>query len=1328
MPPHQADDDRSSVAPSEGGPDWRAGSTAAPGSPHLLSQPAAAPDWRTSAALIAGAAATPRGGGLDALLVAVGEEEGGSGAGAGAAAPEPSPPPLEPEQHPAPRRHRPPAKARALLTRLADAGGGSGRTILQVAVGFALASAPAVLGPGWAPAFPAACTAPTYFLIAMLLMSPAPAVGVRLVNVAAMLGPAVVGSLAGGCAVSLAAALDPAAGPAFTVILALAAAPILAAAAVVRGASHAAPYVGSMGLILSLAPGSAMLGAASALAAARDAAASAASPRGGGPAAQPASILHQHWWLVVVPTLAAFGIAGGATVVASLLVPTLASTDVEAVTARALDGCGEALSHTAARLFAVAADPAGILARSASTGAPLPPAGAGAAALPPAPLVLLVSRSSGGGKGSDGGTPPSDPSPPLLMEREPNEAPAFEEWWARLCAPVDAPGGGGGGGGGGAGGPGAGGGLTGRLVSGFESVVRGRRGATTAAPAPTHHALGLADPGPPVASLRPLLGAARAALAAAACEPPILRGWGARPFCTHAWGRLLACLDSLVTALSALQAVAGDDTALSDTRELYPPALEAALKAALAAAAACLARLAARVAEEEEEEEGEEGWGNGKGGGGGGGKEGEDKEAPLSWAARSAGLRAAMADSVAGYVAKARSARPGHPVILPSAYTARSHAFAYVAAAAVVARVGDLDAAAEAALGGGECAGPETAAAPRTLPAAPAWAAWAVGLAHIALCVPVWVAVGRAGRAGLRKAVAAARAAAAAVTGGVRKAEAGAADHRPPAPPCHAPGPRPWRASVAAAKYFLIVWGALVVTLAGIAASPSLARLGPVAGFTAAALTASDKVEAAVSKVAVWMVATLVGGVVGGGVASIPALLTHPPALAAVLTALAAAAGAGARTGFRTATTLTLLTLTSISLCEAGAVAGAAACGSRGRGASPWCGAGGPGAPDPVPVWVAVAARTVSVVAGVLLAQAVCVLILPWYVSDYALASVGAAVRDGAEPFMEAQAALFVAGGRDAWLRAAAARGQQVGPGSADDDEETPLARPRPAYGLIEAMPHPLPPAGWHPLPLRDVRGRPLLPPTAADPASALQAAVAAPLVDVQSTLARDTTAWSRGVLATPTGVRTVLRSALSVLDALAALAFSLDPAIITIGREGGADGGEAGCGGGGAGGAGTPSCLTGNLYEAYVCATWGPVMAVFASLRRMVAALAAHCAVVHPHRAGWLAYCGPSRGGGGGGGGDDDGPSVTGGSARAARTRAALAAALADLSAARRASIGAQAAARRAYHAAMVTPGGEPAATFTSPADVVRHLAFMGALIKASNRLQGLAVAVLEA
>ena len=45
-----------------------------------------------------------------------------------------------------------------------------------------------------------------------------------------------------------------------------------------------------------------------------------------------------------------------------------------------------------------------------------------------------------------------------------------------------------------------------------------------------------------------------------------------------------------------------------------------------------------------------------------------------------------------------------------------------------------------------------------------------------------------------------------------------------------------------------------------------------------------------------------------------------------------------------------------------------------------------------------------------------------------------------------------------------------------------------------------------------------------------------------------------------------------------------------------------------------------------------------------------------------------------------------------------------------------------------MVTPGGEPAATFTSPADVVRHLAFMGALIKASNRLQGLAVAVLEA
>jgi hypothetical protein len=40
---------------------------------------------------------------------------------------------------------------------------------------------------------------------------------------------------------------------------------------------------------------------------------------------------------------------------------------------------------------------------------------------------------------------------------------------------------------------------------------------------------------------------------------------------------------------------------------------------------------------------------------------------------------------------------------------------------------------------------------------------------------------------------------------------------------------------------------------------------------------------------------------------------------------------------------------------------------------------------------------------------------------------------------------------------------------------------------------------------------------------------------------------------------------------------------------------------------------------------------------------------------------------------------------------------------------------------------GGARADTFRAPVDVVRHLAFMGALIKASNRMQSVAVAVLQ-
>ena len=1285
------------------------GATAAP-----PSQPAspAFGSLRTAAALIARASATPRGGGLGTLLAAVGEDDTEHHFADRAA-----------ETPGGPRRR---SSKKPWTTRFADAGGGSGRDALQIGVGMALAALPSILGPAWSPTFPGACTAPTFLLIAMLQMSPSSAVGVRLINVASLLGPAVVGSLAGGGAASLAAALDPRAGAAFAAVLAAAAVPILAAAAVVRGAPHAPAHVAGMGLVIALSAGSTMLGAASALAAARNAA-TAAAGGGGRRTPPPRGVLHAHWWLTVVPTLAAFGVAGAATVVASLLFPSLASTDVEAVTSRALAGCGEALSLAAGRLFAVAADPC-LLQRAASTRVPLPPAGAGAAALPPVTL--------------DGA---ADDGTALLMEREPVDAPEFEAWWARLCAPVDVPPGVG------AVPPPMGPSLTDRLV---ESVLsrRRRRGKGGPPPVPPpavgdggggrnqdcgpHHHLSLADPGPPVSSLRPLLAAARAALAAAASEPPLLRGWGARPFCTTAWERLLGATDALVTALSALQAVAGDDTALSDTRQLYPPRLEGALRDALAVAAACLARVAARVEGDEAE----------------GGGQGEGAAPPPTtpppphaddrkdrgddwWAARLDGLREAMADTVSGYVSRTRSARPGHRVVLPSAYTARSHAFAYVAAASVVARVADLDAAAAGALGCG-CPPPppplKEVGHPHhrhhhALPAMPPTLAWLARLARIALCVPVWTATARAARGGVRRLRRVME----------RRRPGERAPHRR-----RRPGPRPWRATVASVKYFCTIWLALTATVFAIGASPPLARLGPSAGFTVACLTASDKVEATLTKTLLWTAATVCGGLVGGGLASIPGL--PPLALASVLTVLAGALGAGAKTGFRTAATLTLITLSSIALCEASGTAGAAACAARGKAASPWCGlAGGPGV-RAVPVWTAVAGRTCSVIAGLLLAQALCALVLPWFVTDWALASISTAVRDGAETFMEHQTLRFIAGGRDAWEAAARARGQQQVEAGADaDDEEAPRLAWQPVYGLVQAMPDPLPPAGLDPRPLLDARGR-LVAANGADADTALQVALASPLVDVQANLARDATAWSRGVLSTPRSVRVVLKSALSLLDALAALSFALDPAIVGGGsgqRAGGAlsfalDPATVG-GGSGQRAGGAPS-LTGVLFEAYTVPTFPEILAVFRALRTLADRVAAHAVAVHPHArgAGWLDYCGPSAGE------KEDGPSAgltTPRRRRVACTRAALEESLAALVAARRTSIAAQAAARRAYHAAMVAAvdgearggdGGCPgtrADTFRAPVDVVRHLAFMGALIKASNRMQSVAVAVLQ-
>jgi uncharacterized membrane protein YgcG len=109
-----------------------------------------------------------------------------------------------------------------------------------------------------------------------------------------------------------------------------------------------------------------------------------------------------------------------------------------------------------------------------------------------------------------------------------------------------------------------------------------------------HHAPNLLDlgaPGPPIAGLRPLLGAARVALGAAALEPAFLRGRKLRRFDPQRWAALIAAVESLVTRVSALEAVAEDGGGLNEERAVWLAPMLAAKRRAFAEAAACLAIL-----------------------------------------------------------------------------------------------------------------------------------------------------------------------------------------------------------------------------------------------------------------------------------------------------------------------------------------------------------------------------------------------------------------------------------------------------------------------------------------------------------------------------------------------------------------------------------------------------------------------------------------------------------------------------------------------------------------------------------------------------------------
>ena len=301
--------------------------------------------------------------------------------------------------------------------------------------------------------------------------------------------------------------------------------------------------------------------------------------------------------------------------------------------------------------------------------------------------------------------------------------------------------------------------------------------------------------------------------------------------------------------------------------------------------------------------------------------------------------------------------------------------------------------------------------------------------------------------------------------------------------------------------------------------------------------------------------------------------------------------------------------------------------------------------------------------------------------------------------------------------------------------------------------------------------------PASARPPLSLQHDAAPRLVEVQAALARDATAWSRGALSTPASLQSLLRSSLSLLDALA----SLQVAVSTCSTSPPAAAAAADAASAAAAAAAVAAApgrrgglgLTGGAHLCFVRPLAPATAEVFAALRAAASAAADHLDAVSSSRTAWSGLAsffsgemGPPRSerkrkgaleaGGGGGGGDRTHRRGHHHREANAATRARLRAAIDDLRARRSVAIEAQSAARRLFHVAMARNASSKKAAaaaaaasaakapsmaanaagalgeekeeegkeeergssaFVLPQDQLRHLATMSALIKAMNR-----------
>ena len=322
-----------------------------------------------------------------------------------------------------------------------------------------------------------------------------------------------------------------------------------------------------------------------------------------------------------------------------------------------------------------------------------------------------------------------------------------------------------------------------------------------------------------------------------------------------------------------------------------------------------------------------------------------------------------------------------------------------------------------------------------------------------------------------------------------------------------------------------------------------------------------------------------------------------------------------------------------------------------------------------------VVSRIASVAVGVLVAAAVNVFVAPWFVSDWSLSALGSALRDVSEPFIEQQYARFYAEGEaaaaaTAAARAAARRGEAGAGGRAEATEEEEIEEGDPyrvvaeevagvvarglerlesekgrkkrgggsggggeekaakeeeeeeeALGAADApslpvvsssspsssSPHPPPPN-----PSVSYSFVPFLPASARPPLS-LQHEAAPRLVEVQASLARDATAWSKGVLSTPPSLQSLLRSSLSLLDALA----SLQVAVSTCSPSSPSSS-SAAAAAAASGSSSSSRPLTGAAHLCFVRPLAPATAEVFAALRAAAAAAADHLDAVSSSRSAW--------------------------------------------------------------------------------------------------------------